>query len=167
MTITVIANLPIASNFVPSYLESIINKKIGKIALNTFEYLVDFFLSWLYCPYHLLYLGKLERVHYFRDGTPLFDSTENGMAGIKENGITLFNKQVIFSLIPHLNITFSKQNRTEYVVIEKRNTFVQIVEKEIGTFIDPNPMEKTWRVNLNEVHWHQNKIKYLAVPSHL
>ncbi|MBX7066398.1 MAG: hypothetical protein K1X28_04125 [Parachlamydiales bacterium] len=160
MAVEVVAQIPVTSILVPSCLEYIINKKVAKMALSIIENIIDVIFSWIYCPYSFLYLAKLTRVHTFRDGTPMFDCTKNGIAnitGTQNNGrITLFATQVFFSIRRNIEYAFSRANRTEYVVVQDdpraRPNWVQVMEQEMKFPDKTKPKEKLWTVNANMSH---------------
>jgi len=160
MTLSEIAALPVQSQFVPSFLESIIDKKVAQIALNCLEELIDAILTWIYCPYHNLYQAKLARVHLFRDTTPLLDSTKQGIAEIEQNGkndyIKLHNKRVYFTLIPNLERFFSRAAYISYVNVfdddNRRPGWYKIVEHELSRAGNERPMAKCWMINTNQLH---------------
>lgn len=166
MALAIIAALPVESRFVPSCLETLVDKKVAGIALNLLERLVDWICSWIYCPYYNLYKEKMARVHLFNDQvTPLFDSTKEGIANIEyewvNDSITLRDRRVCFNPIPHLEVVFSRMNFTDYVVIQdddrRRPGWVKIIEQELPRPSNPKPMEKYWVVNTNELHQFQGE----------
>jgi hypothetical protein len=161
MTQSIIAALPVESRFVPGCLENIIDKKVAKVALNFLEKWVDWILTWIYCPYHNLFMAKLSRVHLFSDAaTPLVDSTKQGVANIdfewRNDYISLHGKKVYFNPIPNVEIVFSRQAYTNYVVVRddesRRPGWYKIVVQEIPRPENLRPMEKSWRVNTNLLH---------------
>lgn len=159
MTQSIVSSLPVDSRFVPSCLESIIDKKVRKVALNLLEKIVDWLFTWFYCPYHSLYKKKMARVHLFSDSiTPLFDATRRGIAGIcrhqQRDYISLNNRKVYFSPNPNIEIHFSRQAYTDYVVVRddrRRPGYFHITEQELSRPGNRNPMEKTWAVNTRDV----------------
>ncbi len=161
MTQAIIATLPVESSFVPSHLESIIDKKIAGIALNLIEKLLNWILSWVYFPYNSLYQAKMARVHRFRDKiTPLLDCTRQGIAQIdfnsKNDYISLHKRKVYLSPIPNIEFTFSRDVFTEYVAVtddeNRRPGWYKIVEQETPHPGNQIPMEKHWLVNTNQMH---------------
>lgn len=155
MTQAIVASIPIDSRFVPSCLETIIDKKVSGVALNFLEKLVDCLFTWFYCPYHSLYQAKTARVHFFGDGeAKLYDTTKQGVGAIERNGsITLNERKVFFNLNPNIESVFSRQAFTDYVVIKddekRRPGWFQIIEQEISRPNNPKPMEKSWTINTN------------------
>lgn len=156
MVVAAVAQIPVTSRLVPGCLEHMINKKVANVALSLFERIVDFILSWIYCPYSYLYLGKLSRVHYFSDGTPLFDCTKDGIASITNGRVSLIATQIYFEARVDLEVFFSRANRTEYVVVEEdprfRPGWIQVVEQEMDFPDKTRPKEKLWSINTNEAH---------------
>ncbi len=161
MTQVIIAAFPVESRFVPSCLECLIDKKVAGIALNLLERLVDWICSWIYCPYNSLYQAKLSRVHRFSDEiTTLLDSTKQAIARIefdwKNDYISLHDKRVVFNQIPNVEIVFSSQSFTDYVVVKddenRRPGWYKIVEQEAPRPGNLIPMEKFWMVNTNQLH---------------
>lgn len=157
MTQAIVASFSIESRWVPSCLETLIDKKVAGAALNFLQKLIDWFFSWFYCPYHSFYLEKAARVHAFNDGeVKLFDATKQGIGGINHNFITINGRKVLFNPNPHIETLFSRRTSTDYVVIrddEKRRAgWFQIIEQEISRPGNPKPMEKLWLVNTNQFY---------------
>lgn len=165
MTQAVIASIPLSSPFVPNCLENLIDKKISGEALNIMQKLIDWICMWFYCPYNILYHKKVARIHTFTDGTAkLYDATKQGIAGIQyswENDyISLFDKRVYFNPNPQIQIIFSRQAFTNYVVVKDYDirgaNWFQIIEQETPRANNNAPMEKSWLVNANIIRYFTN-----------
>lgn len=160
MTLEIIAQIPVSSRFVPAFFEDILNKKIAGLALNILETVLDFILSWIYCPYNYLLQRKMERIHSFNDGTPLYDCTVDGISEIQTkepNGrLTLLNVRVMFSLSLNMEREFSQRHRTEFLTVREdpsnRPGWFQIAEQEQPFADTTRPMENVWFVNTSETH---------------
>jgi hypothetical protein len=134
--------------FVPDCLESIVDKKVNGIALNIFEWIVDWLASWLHNHYNTLLEIKIVlhdanranhpvnatslKIHRFMEGMPLYDITTGTVSGIKHQGrfnliqqtrsyvdfIELHNKRVFFCSNPDVDVLFTRAGRTKYVIVE-------------------------------------------------
>lgn len=168
MSLAIVASFPVESNFVPSCLEYIIDKKVAGIALNLLEELVDCICSWFYCPYNMLYQEKIARVHLFSDQiTHLYDCTKKAVASIEHDWandfITLHKTKVYFNLNPNIDVIFSKQTFTDYVVVcddeRRRAGWYRIIEQGLPQKANLKPMEKSWQVNTNQLHQFAGRVK--------
>lgn len=150
MTQAILAALPVDSRFVPSMFENLIDKKVGSIALNFFQRLVDFLLTWCYRPYHALYLAKRARVHCFSNGrVKLYDATRNRVGGVNNDSVTISGRRVEFTT-RRIRALLSRQANLDYIVIrddESRGAgWFQITTQDIPHEGNPNPMEISWIV---------------------
>lgn len=176
MAIEVIAHFPEKSIFVPYCFESIINKKVANAVLSILESFIHAILFKIYCPYYFLYQAKMSRVHSFIDKTPLYDCTDERIASItgnENNGrITILANQVFFPVRQNIELTFSQEHRTDFVLVlddpRQRPNWVQVVEQEINFPDNTKPKEKIWEININETHRFEGREPvcdfYLAVP---
>ena len=161
MTPSAIAALPVESRFVPGCMESILDKKVAKTALNILERLIDWIASRIYCPYNNLYQAKLARIHRFSDTTPLLDSTKQGIATIDRDGghdcINLHNNKVCFWPNPHTERVFSRSAYISYIVVQDdgRSGWYKITEHELARPGNERPMAKYWFINTNQFHQFQ------------
>ena len=154
MRSAIIASLPVESRLVPGCFESILDAKVQGAAMNFLQRLIDQFLTWLYCPYHSLYLAKMARVHLLSDGkVRLYDATKQAVGGVDSNFITIRGTRVFFNANPHIWTVFSRQAFTDYIVVQddekRRPGWFQIIEQEISRPGNPKPMEKLWTVDTN------------------
>jgi hypothetical protein len=160
MTLGIVAQIPVSSQFVPAFLEDILNKRIANVALNILETVLDFILSWIYCPYNYLLQRKMERIHSFNDGTPLYDCTIDGISAIQRkerNGrLALLGTRVMFSLLQNLEREFSQRHRTEFVIVREDPSHqpgrYQIAEQAQPFADTTRPMENIWSVYTFETH---------------
>ena len=171
MSLSAIRTIPLDSALVPVFLEDIINKKIVGAALNALENFIDWLCSWIYYPYIKLYNGKKARIHTFSDNiTPLVDSTKQGVAKIDfewdKDYISLNRIKVLLSANIHINVTFSKKAHTAYVLVlddeKRRPGWYQIIEEELPRPSNLNPMEKSWWINTNKIHYVNQNPFFLA-----
>lgn len=86
--------LPSNAPWVPQSLETIVDKKICRVALNFFEKFVDWICSWICKPYRLLYNEKVKRVHVLDDKTLLFDATSERIVNVRNNCIFIGKKEL-------------------------------------------------------------------------
>jgi hypothetical protein len=160
MTLEIVTQIPVSSWFVPAFFEDILNKKIAGVALNILETVLDFILSWIYCPYNYLLQRKVERIHFFTDGTPLYDCTIDGISDVQKkerNGrLTLLGSRVLFSLPSSIEREFSQRHRTEFMVVREdplhRAGWFQVAEQPQPFADTTRPMEAAWFINTSEIH---------------
>lgn len=154
---------------IPKWLENILDKKVSKTAMNCLERFVHWLCDRLYKAYHEIYIHKTaETVHKFIDGTPLFDKTEEQIAGIKQEQfqtfisshvlqthfaeyITLYDKKVMFLT---QDIVFCQAAGTKSVTIEDDPLapgVVKIIEKQLPSACEMRPATNIWHVDLSQV----------------
>ncbi|WP_068467626.1 hypothetical protein [Candidatus Protochlamydia phocaeensis] len=175
------------------FFERLIDKKINHMALNAFEKIVDFLCRYLYAAYNRRLEYKLailnlannldqthpalfvaEKVHHFMDGTPLYDRTREGIAGIrckrminlvtrmeayKCDYITLNGKIVRFSENPEEDLLFGRAYATHSVSVQNHPTdphLIEIIEKEVNR-------ENKWVVNPSQLVEHPIRFGQLQV----
>jgi hypothetical protein len=134
---------------IPSCLESIVDKKVNQVALNFFEMVADWLLSCLSSSYNTFFeiktilheIGRPNhpiteetfKVHYFVDGTPLYDITPGLHAKIDTKSvynpttqessnfeyIAIDNKKVLFTTSSKVTLQFKKLT-TKYLVVDDK-----------------------------------------------
>lgn len=159
--------IPVHSNWVPTYLESILDKRISRTALTYLETFVDILCRCIYLPYNLLLSRKLERVHLFSDQrAQLIDCTARGIASIevartvnlldgteieRVDMIVLNGKHVHFGENIDAIMEFSRKSHTDYVVVQDLgDQKVEIIEQETRRHAHQNPAVKRWSVDLTK-----------------
>lgn len=170
LTPEAVSQIPVSSWFVPSCCERILNKKVAQVALNLLEKIVDWVLSWIYCPYQYLFQAKLARVHLFADETPLVDCTKEGIVSIVNGQIAISGRQVQFTIGMSDALPFSKATRTEYVIVQEAPEEaheMQILAQEMAYSDGTRPREKMWRINLTKIHLVARASFYLATSQSL
>lgn len=142
MALAIVESLPVHSPWVPSVLESIINKKVAEVALNKIEELIDWLFTWLYSRYTELYNDKRKRVHSYNvdakevlkgvEPCLLFDRTREGQFSISDefkNTILLGDYPVFFGFSRLDNLPAIKELKWIIAENDSRPDYYRLVEK--------------------------------------